>query len=90
MLSGLTYTLAITLLCCRLVIFSFCLTMSAANGLFMSGVFALVATDAARYFPEKSGAVFGIFTAGVGIGAMLFPAVLMGTVALVYALPRSR
>ncbi len=88
---------------------AFCLIMSAAHGLFMSGVFALVATDAARYFPEKSGAVFGILTAGVGVGAMLFPAamgllasaadlrlamlvppVLMGTVALVYALPWSR
>ncbi len=86
-----------------------CLVMSAANGLFMSGVFGLVATDAARYFPDKSGAVFGILTAGVGIGALIIPAamgalassadlrlamlvppVLMGCVALVYALPWSR
>ncbi|MFB3882760.1 MAG: sugar MFS transporter [Armatimonadota bacterium] len=86
-----------------------CLAMAAANGLFMSGVFGLVATDAARYFPEKSGAVFGILTAGVGIGviaipalmgvvataadlrmAMLIPAVLMATVALVYVVPWSR
>lgn len=86
-----------------------CLAMSAANGLCMSGVFGLVATDAARYFPQKSGAVFGILTAGVGIGviaipalmgvvasaadlrmAMLIPAVLMATVALVYVVPWSR
>jgi fucose permease len=53
-----------------------CLTMSAVNGLFMAGVFGLVATDAARYFPEKSGAVFGILTAGVGLGAMLVPAAM--------------
>jgi fucose permease len=53
-----------------------CLTMSALNGLFMAGVFGLVATDAARYFPEKSGAVFGILTAGVGVGAMLVPAAM--------------
>jgi fucose permease len=55
---------------------TFCLAMSAANGLFMSGVFGLVATDAARYFPNKSGAVFGILTAGVGIGALLMPAAM--------------
>jgi fucose permease len=53
-----------------------CLTMSAVNGLFMAGVFGLVATDAARYFREKSGAVFGILTAGVGVGAMLVPAAM--------------
>ena len=88
---------------------AFCLAMAAANGLCMSGVFGLVATDAARYFPQKSGAVFGILTAGVGIGviaipalmgvvasaadlrlAMLVPAVLMATVALVYVLPWSK
>jgi fucose permease len=86
-----------------------CLAMSGANGLFMSGVFGLVAADAARRFPEKSGAVFGILTAGVGVGAllipaamgllasasdlrlaMLAPAALMGTVALVYVVPWSR
>ena len=53
-----------------------CLALSAVNGLFMAGVFGLVATDAARYFPEKSGAVFGILTAGVGVGAMLVPAAM--------------
>ena len=53
-----------------------CLALSAVNGLFMAGVFGLVATDAARYFPEKSGAVFGILTAGVGLGAMLVPAAM--------------
>jgi fucose permease len=57
-----------------------CLAMSGANGLFMSGVFGLVATDAARYFPDRSGAVFGILTAGVGIGALLMPAA-MGLIA---------
>jgi sugar phosphate permease len=53
-----------------------CLALSAVNGLFMAGVFGLVATDAARYFPEKSGAVFGILTAGVGLGAMLVHAAM--------------
>jgi len=57
-----------------------CLAASAAAGLFMSGLFGLVLTDAARHFPQHSGAVFGLLTAGVGTGALVFPAV-MGFVA---------
>ncbi len=57
-----------------------CLAFSAVNGLAMSGIFALVAADAARCFPERSGAVFGILTTGVGIGSLLIPAT-MGLVA---------
>lgn len=59
---------------------AFCLASSAAVGLFMSGVFGLVMTDAARHFPHHSGPVFGFMTAGVGAGALLVPA-LMGWVA---------
>ena len=57
-----------------------CLAASAAAGLFMAGLFGLVLTDAARHFPQHSGAVFGLLTAGVGTGALVFPA-LMGFVA---------
>lgn len=58
-----------------------CLVFSAVSGLFMSGMFGMVATDAARYFPERSGAVFGLLVFGVGIGALLVPAA-MGWVAM--------
>ena len=58
-----------------------CLIWSGVSGLFMSGVFGMVATDAARYFPERSGAVFGVLVFGVGIGALVVPAA-MGWVAM--------
>jgi len=59
-----------------------CLIWSGVSGLFMSGMFGMVATDAARYFPERSGAVFGLLVFGVGIGALVIPAA-MGWVATV-------
>jgi len=58
-----------------------CLVLSGVSGLFMSGMFGMVATDAARYFPERSGAVFGVLVFGVGIGALVVPAA-MGWVAM--------
>ena len=42
---------------------SACLAASAVAGLFMAGLFGLVLTDAARHFPQHSGAVFGLLTA---------------------------
>ncbi|NIR00559.1 MAG: hypothetical protein GTN78_10220, partial [Gemmatimonadales bacterium] len=57
-----------------------CLAGSAASGLFMSGIFALVMTDAARRFPQRTGAAFGLVVAGVGVGALVIPAA-MGLVA---------
>jgi len=59
-----------------------CLASSAAVGLFMSGIFGLVMTDAARRFPRHTGPVFGLLVAGVGIGALVVPA-LMGWVATI-------
>jgi fucose permease len=59
---------------------SSCLAGSAASGLFMSGIFGLVMTDAARWFPQRTGAAFGLVIAGVGVGALVVPAV-MGFVA---------
>ena len=58
-----------------------CLVLSGVSGLFMSGMFGMVVTDAARYFPERSGAVFGLLVFGVGIGALVIPAT-MGWVAM--------
>lgn len=58
-----------------------CLVLSGLSGLFMSGMFGMVVTDAARYFPERSGAVFGLLVFGVGIGALVIPAA-MGWVAM--------
>jgi hypothetical protein len=40
----------------------------------MSGIFGLVVTDAARWFPQRTGAVFGLVIAGVGVGALFVPA----------------
>jgi len=59
-----------------------CLVLSGVSGLFMSGMFGMVATDASRYFPDRSGAVFGLLVFGVGIGALVVPAA-MGWVATV-------
>jgi len=59
---------------------AFCLVAAGASGLFMSGIFALVLADASRHFLERRGAVFGIILTGVGVGSMIFPA-LMGWVA---------
>jgi len=53
-----------------------CLALSAFTGLFMSGMFGMVATDAARAFPERSGAVFGVLVFGVGLGALVTPAAM--------------
>jgi fucose permease len=53
-----------------------CLAMSAFSGLFMSGMFGMVATDAAHAFPERSGAVFGVLVFGVGLGALITPAAM--------------
>lgn len=57
-----------------------CLLASAAAGLFMSGIFALIVTDAAHHFPTRRGPVFGLMFVGIGLGALIFPA-LMGLVA---------
>ena len=57
-----------------------CLLASAAAGLFMSGIFALIVTDAAHNFPTRRGPVFGLMFVGIGLGALIFPA-LMGLVA---------
>jgi fucose permease len=51
-----------------------CLFWSALNGLFMSGIFALIATDASQSFPGQRAPVFGVITAGVGLGALIVPA----------------
>ncbi len=53
-----------------------CLVLSAVTGLFMSGLFGMIASDAARSFPERSGAVFGTLVFGVGIGAVVVPAAM--------------
>ncbi len=42
----------------------------------MSGLFGMIASDAARSFPERSGAVFGTLVFGVGIGAVVVPAAM--------------
>jgi len=57
-----------------------CLAVTAVSGLFMSGMFGMVATHASRYFPERTGAVFGVLILGVGLGALVGPA-MMGWVA---------
>lgn len=51
-----------------------CVVGAGASGLFMSGIFALVATDTAERFPDQTGAAFGLLVAGVGIGALVIPA----------------
>jgi FHS family glucose/mannose:H+ symporter-like MFS transporter len=57
-----------------------CLLATAGAGLFMSGIFALVLADASRHYAQRLGAVYGIITAGVGIGSLVIPAA-MGAVA---------
>ena len=53
-----------------------CLIAAGAAGLFMSGIFALVLVDASRHFPKRLGPVFGIITAGVGVGSLIVPAAM--------------
>ncbi len=53
-----------------------CLAMSAATGLFMSGLFGMVVTDGAERYPERTGALFGLLITGVGAGAMVVPAAM--------------
>lgn len=55
-----------------------CLIATAGAGLCMSGIFALVLGDASRHYPQRLGAVYGIITAGVGVGSLIVPAA-MGT-----------
>jgi FHS family glucose/mannose:H+ symporter-like MFS transporter len=62
-----------------------CLALSGAAGLFMSGVFGMVATDASRHFPGSMSAVFGFLMVGVGVGALVVPAA-MGWIATVAGL----
>ncbi len=57
-----------------------CLLATAGAGLCMSGIFALVLADASRHYPQRLGAVYGIITAGVGLGSLTIPAA-MGAVA---------
>jgi len=57
-----------------------CLIWTGVTGLSMSGIFALVLTDAAQHFREHLGAAFGVIIAGVGLGALTVPAI-MGWVA---------
>jgi len=62
-----------------------CLALSGAAGLFMSGVFGMVATDASRHFPDNMSAVFSFLMVGVGVGGLLVPAAmgwLAGTLGL--------
>jgi fucose permease len=59
---------------------STCLIGAAASGLFMAGIFAVVMTDAAHRFPRHTATAFGILIAGVGLGALVPPA-LMGYIA---------
>ena len=53
-----------------------CLVGSGASGLFMSGIFGLVMTDAAHRFPHRTGAAFGLVAAGVGVGSLIVPAAM--------------
>jgi FHS family glucose/mannose:H+ symporter-like MFS transporter len=53
-----------------------CLALSGAAGLFMSGIFGMVATDASRHFPDSMSTVFSFLMAGVGVGALLVPAAM--------------
>jgi FHS family glucose/mannose:H+ symporter-like MFS transporter len=53
-----------------------CFVAAGAAGLFMSGIFALVLADASRHYPQRLGAVYGIITAGVGVGSLIVPAVM--------------
>ncbi len=53
-----------------------CLVATGLAGLFMSGIFALVLVDASRHFPERLGPIFGIITAGVGVGSLIVPAAM--------------
>jgi len=53
-----------------------CLVGSGASGLFMSGIFGLVMTDAAHRFPHRTGAAFGLVAAGVGVGSLTVPAAM--------------
>lgn len=55
-----------------------CLVAMGAAGLFMSGIFGLVVTHAAHRFHERIGAVYGVMLTGVGVGPLLFPALMGG------------
>ncbi|MBN1459661.1 MAG: MFS transporter [Armatimonadetes bacterium] len=62
-----------------------CLALSGLAGLFMSGVFGMVATDASRHFPDSMSTVFSFLMAGVGAGGLLVPAA-MGWIATLVGL----
>jgi len=53
---------------------------AAITGLFMSGINGLVLTDATHQFVSQRGAVFGLMCGGIGLGALIAPA-LMGAIA---------